>query len=89
MNQYTPGSENPFLDLSAFDHVSAPVKSASSSIIKSSTIAETGIAKIEIFEGCDSEPTITVQRDGDRIIKIDFICACGKTAHLDVKYEEE
>ena len=63
MNTYTSGPDDPFLDLSAFDHVSAPVKSASSSIIKSSAIAETGIIEEQ------HRPRAHTQGLGDVVIR--------------------
>ena len=84
-----PGTENPFVDLTAYDHIKAPLSSVKSSVVKSSTIRYNGVAKIEIIDGSQAEPAIQVQREGDRVKKIEFICPCGKSAHLDLEYVEE
>ena len=89
MNASSSGDENPFVDLIAFDHIKAPVTSVKSSVVKSSAIQYNGVAKIEIIDGTHAEPAIQVQREGDRIKKIEFICPCGKSAHLDLEYVEE
>ncbi|MCX6135340.1 MAG: hypothetical protein NTU47_16160 [Ignavibacteriales bacterium] len=78
-----------FVDLNAFESVRADATRTSSSIIKSTAVSNAGVAKIEIIEGDQGAPTIQVQREGDRIKQIEFICSCGRSAHLDLEYDEE
>jgi hypothetical protein len=80
---------NTFTDLAAFQHVATPSAATKSSIIKSSEVSVGGKAIIEVLDGNHSEPTVYIHRDGDKILKIEFTCSCGKSTHLDLEYEGE
>jgi len=80
---------NSFTDLGSFQHVATSSSSTKSSVIKSSTVHAGGKAVIEVLDGNHSEPTIYIHRDGERILKIEFTCSCGKSTHLDLEYEGE
>ena len=84
-----PTTGSTFVDLNAFENIRAAAPPVSSSIIKSSAIKESGVAKIEIIDGDHGVPTIQIEREGDRIKQIEFVCSCGKSARLDLEYEEE
>ena len=36
-----------------------------------------------------TEPTVTINRDGDRIESIEFVCTCGKSKTLVFEYDVE
>lgn len=78
-----------FTDLATFQHVATTSSSTKSNIIKSSTVHAGGKATIEVLDGNHSEPTVFIHRDGERILKIEFTCSCGKSTHLDLEYEGE
>lgn len=78
-----------FVDLTAYENIRAASRSISSSIIKSSSVKDNGVAKIEIIDGEQGAPSIRIEREGDKISQIEFVCSCGKSAHLDLEYEEE
>jgi hypothetical protein len=83
------GSSNGFVDLNAYENIRATSSHVRSSVIKSTVIKDAGVAKIEIIDGEKGSPAIQVQREGDKIKQIEFICPCGKSAHLDLEYDEE
>jgi hypothetical protein len=35
------------------------------------------------------DPLLFVQRDGDRVTGVDFLCKCGRSASLRLEYDEE
>jgi hypothetical protein len=89
MNSSPSERNSSFVDFLSFDHINTEKTSTKSSIIKSSQIKQSGVSKIEVIEGTQSEPTVLIRRQGERIEKIEFVCTCGKSAHLDLQYEEE
>ena len=78
-----------FVDYNSFEHISSRSDSTRSSIIKSTSVKEKGIAKIEVISGNETEPSIYIHRQDEKISKIEFICSCGKSTHLDLEYEDE
>lgn len=89
MNEGASQGEDSFVGLTSFNHITTFVASAKSSLVKSSSVKDTGVAKIEVSDGDGSEPSIHVHKQGDKITKIEFICSCGKSTHLDLEYEGE
>ncbi len=82
-------SSSNFVDLTAFQSIQATPSAATSSVIKAGAIRNAGVATIQILDGEPGTPTIQVQREGEKIRQIEFVCTCGKTAHLDLQYDEE
>jgi len=89
MENGTAQNKNSFIDLASFDCIHSSGAMNKSSVIKSSSVKHGGVQTIEIIEGETSEPSIHIQREGNRIESIDFVCTCGKTAHVSLEYEEE
>lgn len=83
------GNSNAFVDLNAYENIRATASKVSTSVIKATVIKDAGVARIEIIDGEKGAPTIQVQREGDKIKQIEFVCPCGKSAHLDLEYDEE
>jgi hypothetical protein len=84
-----PKSTTSFVDLTAYENIRADAPRVSSCIIKSTAVKNSGVAKIEIIDGDQVAPRIQIEREGDKIKQIEFICTCGKSAHLDLEYDEE
>ena len=84
-----PNNDPSFVDLTAYESVRAAAPRVSSTIIKSAAVKNSGVAKIEIIDGDQMSPRIEIQREGDAIKQIEFMCPCGRSAHLDLEYDEE
>ncbi|HTY39059.1 MAG TPA: hypothetical protein VMH23_18215 [Bacteroidota bacterium] len=82
-------NDNSFVDLTSYETVRTKAQRINSSIIKSTSVKDAGVARIEIIDGDQASPRIQIQREGDRIKQIEFVCPCGKSAHLDLEYDEE
>jgi hypothetical protein len=80
---------NGFLDLASFVRVTPRASINKSSVIKSSFVKDDGNQKIEILDGDSTEPTIHIQRTGEKIEHIEFICPCGKSSHVTLEYDQE
>lgn len=80
---------NTFTDLASFTHIASASVSTQSSIIKSSRVKLEGSTIIEVLDGHEVEPTVYVRREGDKVVRIEFLCVCGKSTHLDVEYDAE
>jgi hypothetical protein len=89
MNNGAAHGRESFIGLNSFDHISTSIGSAKSTLIKSSSVKEVGIAKIEIIDGNGVEPTIHVHKQGEEIVKIEFKCSCGRSTHLDIEHDVE
>ena len=85
----SPKDSSSFVDLTAYESVRTQSLRVSSTIIKSAAVKDSGVAQIEIIDGDQVAPRIQIQREGDTIKQIEFICTCGKSAHLDLEYDEE
>jgi len=80
---------NAFIDLASYQHIDTASVTAKSNIIKAEEIKSTGGAMIDVMEGNHEEPTVFVHRKGDQVVKIEFVCSCGKSTHVDLEYEGE
>ena len=89
MNQVNSSADPRFVELRSFEHVSSVAATTKSNVVKSASVKDGGTVTIEVIDGSGSEPTIHIHRVGDNISKIEFVCACGKSTHLDLEYEEE
>ena len=89
MSKGTTSGDSKFVDFSSFEHICSSAHSTKSSVIKSTSVKDRGVAKIEIIDGESTEPSIYIHRQGERISKIEFVCSCGKSTHLDLEFDEE
>ncbi len=88
MAETSPGNGS-FVDLMSYDSLKTRSESVQSSVIKSSYVRNEGAAKIELLDGCRTEPSVYIHRQGDKIERIEFVCTCGKSTHVSLDYEEE
>jgi hypothetical protein len=89
MSSDSSHGKDSFVGLNTFNHINTSIGTAKSSLLKSSAVKHVGIAKIDVLEGKDAEPTVFVHRQGDAIVKIEFICSCGRSTHLDIEHADE
>jgi len=80
---------NGFLDLASFHRITPTVMMNKSAVIKSAHVRNDGTQNIEILDGSSAEPSVHIQRTGDKIESIEFICPCGKSSHVSLEYDEE
>ena len=58
-------------------------------IIKRDQVIQKGVEEVGLDEKHQEDPLVFVQRDGDRVTEVDFLCKCGRSASLKLEYDEE
>ena len=66
-----------------------PPMLAKHNVIKRSQVVARGIQEVGLGEADGEDPLVLVQRDGDRVTGVDFLCKCGRSAKLKLEYDEE
>ena len=74
-----------FIPLGALQGVCRPGVHAGGNVIKSASVTVRENRTVSPIE--DGEPDILVHRDGDRIVKIEFTCKCGRTSAVTFDYD--
>jgi len=80
-------STNPssdFIPLAAYRGVCKPGQRAGGNVIKASLVAVQRGGTVSPVD--DGEPDVLVHRDGDRIVKIELTCRCGRTSTVVFDY---
>lgn len=58
-------------------------------VIKRTQVVKRGVEEVGLDEKNSQDPLVFVQRDGDRVTSVDFLCKCGRSASLRLEYDEE
>jgi hypothetical protein len=58
-------------------------------VIKRKQVIKKGVEEVGLDEKNSQDPLVFVQRDGDRVTSVDFLCKCGRSASLRLEYDEE
>jgi hypothetical protein len=58
-------------------------------VLKRGQIVSKGVQEVGMDEKHPDDPLVFVQRDGDRVTHVDFLCKCGRSASLRLEYDEE
>jgi hypothetical protein len=58
-------------------------------VIKRRQVVRRGVEEVGVDEKSSEDPLLYVQRDGDRVTGVDFLCKCGRSASLRLEYDEE
>ena len=58
-------------------------------VLKSKQVVKKGVEEVGLDEKNSQDPLVFVQRDGDRVTSVDFLCKCGRSASLRMEYDEE
>jgi hypothetical protein len=58
-------------------------------VLKKSRVIRKGVEEVGLGEEHQDDPMVFVQRDGDRVTSVDFLCKCGRSASLRLEYDEE
>jgi hypothetical protein len=77
-----------FIDLAEYRQVSGPGKPRGN-IIKSAQISFRGVQQIGAPSERSDDPIVMLEKDGDRIVKAEFVCKCGRSASVQFEYEQE
>lgn len=78
-----------FIDLSEFQTVGMPAGRAQTNVIKGMHIVHRGTEQVHRSELDPDEPDVVVHREGDTIVSIDFVCACGRSTSMRFMYDGE
>ena len=91
MNQQNPSPTNEFVELSEFKGSAESEKNVqrSGNILKNASVEAIKFQHLESDANDFIEPTITINRNGDRIESIEFVCTCGKSKVLMFEYDAE
>ena len=82
-------SQEGFIDLSEFQTVGMPGGRAQTNVIKGMHIVHRGTEHVHRSEHDPDEPDVIVHREGDTVISIDFVCACGRSTSVRFMYDGE
>ena len=58
-------------------------------VLKREQIVRKGVEEVGVDEKSSEDPLLFVQRDGDRVTGVDFLCKCGRSASIRLEYDEE
>jgi len=78
-------TDSEFTPLAAYRGECAPGQRSAGNVIKASRVDVRRGGTVAPVD--DGEPDILVHRDGDRIVKIEFTCRCGRTSTVEFDYE--
>jgi hypothetical protein len=62
---------------------------SSHNVIKRNQVVRKGVQEVGMDEKHPDDPLVYVQREGDHVTQIDFLCKCGRSASLRLEYDEE
>ena len=78
-------SNSEFTPLAAYRGECKGPQRSGGNVIKASLIAVKRAGTVSPVD--DGAPDVLVHRDGDRIVKIEFTCKCGRTSTVEFDYE--
>jgi len=78
-----------FTDLSEYKNVGTSNLRAQTNVVKGVQIVHRGSEEIHRLAQDADQPEIFVQRDGETVLSIDFVCKCGRTTSVRFEYAEE
>jgi|WetSurMetagenome_2_1015567.scaffolds.fasta_scaffold28657_4 hypothetical protein len=58
-------------------------------VLKRKQVLRRGVEEVGVDDKSPDDPLLFVQRDGDRVTGVDFLCKCGRSASLRLEYDEE
>jgi hypothetical protein len=58
-------------------------------VIKRRQAVRKGVQEVGMDEKHLDDPLVFLQRDGDKVTKLDFLCKCGRSASIRLEYDEE
>jgi hypothetical protein len=89
MNQQNQSLGNQFVGLSDVTHTEKILSHREGNVLKDAAFSM--VAFEELTSDCKKteEPNVIVNRDGDRIINIEFRCSCGCSKTITFDYDDE
>jgi hypothetical protein len=58
-------------------------------VLKRKQVLPGGVEEVGVDDKNPDDPLLFVQRDGNRVTGVDFLCKCGRSASLRLEYDEE
>jgi hypothetical protein len=58
-------------------------------VLKRGQFIRRGVEEVSVDQKGPDDPLVFVQREGDHVTGIDFLCKCGRSASLRLEYDEE
>jgi hypothetical protein len=58
-------------------------------VVKRKQAVARGVQEVGMDEKHPDDPLVLLQRDGDTVTKVDFLCKCGRSASIRLEYDEE
>ena len=58
-------------------------------VLKRKQVVRKGVEEVGVDDKNPEDPLLFVQRDGDRVTGVDFLCKCGRSASLRLEYDKE
>jgi hypothetical protein len=65
-----------------------PQLSHKRNVIKSRQVVRKGVQEVGLNETNQEDPLLLVERDGDRVTGVEFLCKCGRSASLKLEYDD-
>lgn len=89
MSQPNQSQDNSFVELSSAQIPAQTVARSNSNIFKNIQVNSIQFDSFSNHSNTDCDPVATINKIGDKIESIEFICSCGKTKTLTFDYDEE
>lgn len=89
MNQSNQSSDNTFVELGSAPMPKQTAPRSDSNIFKNIQANSIKFNSFSAQSTNECEPVVNIQKDGDKIESIEFVCSCGKTKLLTFDYDVE
>jgi hypothetical protein len=89
MNQSNQSSDNSFVELGSAPLPTQTVPRSNSNIVKNIQVKSIQFGSFSSHSNKDCDPIVNINKSGDTIESIEFVCSCGKTKVLTFDYDEE
>lgn len=78
-----------FTEFQEFPRVGSQGERTHRTLVKASQIIHRGEQEVHLVDDDPNQPNIIVQKDGERVVAIDFHCKCGCSTTVRFEYDEE
>ena len=89
MADQEPHDELSFVELASYRAVTTDRRKIGGNVIKAKNVAMTGVLQVGAGTDPSDQPTVTIHREGEKILGAEFLCKCGRCAVLEFDYEGE
>ncbi len=89
MNQFNQQSDSTFVELGSTSLPKQTTARSDGNIFKNIQASSVQFNSFSENKPSECEPVVTIQRDGDKIESIEFLCSCGKSKTLTFDYDDK